>query len=195
MTIRIRALSLSAFALLSMGASQLPVRAADLQEPLAKIQELDTSGDKLATYQALRSLLLDYYQEQPFQTVKAVFTKAAPLGFSMYELHDTNTFKSGETVHFYTEPLGMKWAETDDNQYQMNVQVGMKIATSAGAVLFDEANAATFVKKVQEPTTDFYIYLHFDTGSLPAGGYTVDYTLTDVNKGETTKVSEAIVIE
>eukprot|EP01035_Chromulina_nebulosa_P065547 gene65547-biopygen48023 len=96
----------------------LPGHAADFQDQIANIEKLDSTDDKIGAYEAMRAMLLDYYQAQPFQIMRSTFTEAAPTGFGVYDPHETNTFKVGDTIHFYAEPLGMSWVQQPDGQYQ-----------------------------------------------------------------------------
>jgi hypothetical protein len=192
---RLKGLASSIFAAAILSAN-LPATASatDLSQRSADIEELDAAGKKVEAYKALTALTVDYYQTLPFQVSFSTFVKKPPTGYAEYDEYEGSTFTAGDTIYLYAEPLGVKWVQTEDNHWQSDLLIGVKVISSANLTIVDIPRLGEIDKKLHQPQTTYYLYLYINDIRLPAGQYTFEYIVTDKFKNESATIRKGVTI-
>ncbi|MCA1493908.1 hypothetical protein [Sinorhizobium alkalisoli] len=175
----------------SIGAS---AEAGPLSDAAARAENQANTGDTAAAWETLRQAVGDFSQTLPFAIGKAVFVTAAPAGYAMYEPKQDATFKTGEKLVSYVEPLGLTWKKSGDEKVETRFTVDLDILNPDGDVLASRKAFGDFTFTGYMRNQEIYATLTVDISSAPAGDYVLRYRFNDINSGETATVDQKFQI-
>ena len=87
--------------------------AGPLADAARKAEEQAAAGDTVGAHTTIRDAFGAFAATLPFSIGKAVFVSAAPEGYGMYAVRPEASFKAGEALISYVEPVGLTWRPAD----------------------------------------------------------------------------------
>jgi hypothetical protein len=172
-----------------------PSHAGPLLDAAQKAEALAASGDVLAAHETLREAVSAFSANLPFTIGKAVFVKSEPKGYAMYEPKESPTFKPGESLVSYVEPIGLTWKPAaTTGQIETHFTVDFDILNPEGQVLASQKAFGDFTFTGYVRNQEIYSTLTIDVTGAPAGDYVVRYHFNDVNGNRTASVDQTFTI-
>ena len=152
----------------SFAQTSTPVLTAD--EALSK---LDRLNDEVAKVWAMSPL---------------AFRNVAPVnrvdGFGDFERRDGDTFKTGETLMVYVEPVGFTHILEND-RYKFALAADLSIESDAGQIIAEGENLFLIDDSSRVQIREFHMVLSVNLPDIKAGGYKAVYLVKDMNSGKT----------
>ncbi|WP_275791096.1 hypothetical protein [Pararhizobium gei] len=187
---RTRAIACCATLLLFAG----PALAGQLADAAAKAEALASSGDTVAAHEVLRTAIGDFSATLPFSVGKAVFVAADPTGYAMYEPKPGISFKPGEALVSYIEPVGLSWKPAADGKLQSHFTVDLDILSSTGEVLASQKAFGDFTFTGFVRNQEIYATLTTDVTGAAPGDYLLRFRFNDINNGKSAIVDQKFTI-
>ena len=161
----------------SIAQTSTPVLTAD--EALAKLDQLNDEVAKVwaSSPLAFRNLMLVNGAE----------------GFGDYNPRDGNTFKAGETLMVYVEPVGFTYAQEND-RYAFALSADLSIESDAGHIIAEGADLFLIDDSSRVQIREFYMVLSVKVPEIKTGGYKAVYQVKDMNSGKTGSFSVPFTI-
>lgn len=161
----------------SIAQTSTPVLTAD--EALAKLDQLN---DEVAKVWASSPLA--------FRDVSVVNSAE---GFGDFKPRDGNTFKAGETLMVYVEPVGFTYTLEND-RYSFALSADLSIESDAGHVIAEGEDLFLIDDSSRVQIREFYMVLSVKVPEIKAGGYTAIYKVKDMNSDKTGSFSVPFTI-
>jgi len=161
----------------SIAQTSTPVLTAD--EALAKLDQLN---DEVAKVWASSPLA--------FRDVTVV---NGAEGFGDFEPRDGNTFKAGETLMVYVEPVGFTYA-LENGRYSFALSADLSIESDAGQIIAEGEDLFLIDDSSRVQIREFYMVLSVKVPEMKAGGYKAIYQVKDMNSGKTGSISVPFTI-
>jgi len=161
-----------AFALFSTAAFAGPVadhgqRAEELAgtDPLAALAELDKAVEAV-------------WSASPLLVKKAVLVDSAD-GYGIYAERDGQTYKPGEPIRIYIEPVGFAYGRNSVGGSEIAIAVDFKLLDKGGEELLAKEDFAQFVTPVRYRNREFQMSLTANLSGLPEGDFVGRFRLRD----------------
>ncbi|KQS88465.1 MULTISPECIES: hypothetical protein [unclassified Rhizobium] len=172
-----------------------PASAGPLAQAAAKAEALAAAGDTVGAHNLLRSAASDFSAKLPFSIAKAVFVKASPDGYARYDLRDGSSFKPGEKLISYIEPIGLSWKPAPaGSKKQSHFSVDMDILSITGEQLASQKAIGEYTFASLVPNQEIYATLTTDVSGGAAGDYILRFRFNDLNNGKSTTVDQKFTI-
>ncbi|WP_438748343.1 hypothetical protein [Pararhizobium sp. O133] len=172
-----------------------PVEAGPLAQAAAKAEAMAAAGDTVGAHNLLRSATSEFSARLPFAIAKAVFVKASPEGYARYELRDGSSFKQGEKLISYIEPIGLSWKPAPTGaKKQSHFSVDMDILSITGEQLASQKKIGEYTFASLIPNQEIYATLTTDVSGGAAGDYILRFHFNDLNNGKSTSVDQKFTI-
>ncbi|MBB4189498.1 hypothetical protein [Sinorhizobium terangae] len=169
--------------------------AGPLSDAATKAEQQATSGDVAGARETLRQAVSEFSQTLPFAIGKAVFVTAEPAGYAMYEPKADPTFKAGEAIVSYVEPVGLTWKEASvKGKIQTRFTVDFDILNPKGEVLASQKAFGDFTFTGYLRNQEIYSTLTIDVTGAPAGDYVLRFHFNDINSGKSATVDQPFKI-
>lgn len=189
------ALALAACASVLAVLASAPASAGPLAQAAAKAEALAAAGDTVGAHNLLRSAASDFSAKLPFSIAKAVFVKASPEGYARYDLREGASFKPGEPLISYIEPIGLSWKPAPTgSKKQSHFSVDMDILSTTGEQLASQKAIGEYTFASLIPNQEIYATLTTDVSGGAAGDYILRFHFNDLNNGKTTSVDQKFTI-
>ena len=114
---------------------------------------------------------------------RILFVSAVPDGFAAYKPRDNTSFKQGEPLIIYTEPIGVAWKQNGE-EFSSKLTVDFEMRTPDGKVLAGQKGFGEFALDAREPPLDYMSHIKLDVSGAPAGSYILGLTIHDANSGK-----------
>lgn len=138
-------------------------------------------------------------QNQTFRSAFDTFVTSEPLGYGVYEERLSNTFRPGETMVLYIEPVGFEYGTLTDEGgntiYAINFTADFTISDAEGNVLTGQQNIP--VSEIISHRQNKEVFIPFtitQTSPFPPGNYIITYTIHDNNSGESFDIVKEISV-
>lgn len=142
------------------------------------------SGDEsLQAIETARAAVSEALNKAPLGFRRILFVSAVPEGFAAYRPRDNTSFKQGEPLIIYTEPIGVAWKQ-DGDEFSSKLTVDFEIRTPDGKVLAGQKGFGEFALEAREPPLDYMSHIKLDVSGAPAGSYILGLTIHDANNGK-----------
>jgi len=172
-----------------------PAAAGQLADAAAKAEALAASGDAIGAHDVMRSAISDFSATLPFSIGKAVFVTADPVGYAMYDPKPSPSFKSGEALVSYVEPVGLSWKPaTVAGKIQTHFTVDLDILSASGEVLASQKAFGDFTFTGFFRNQEIYATLTTDVSGAAAGDYVLRFHFNDLNSGKSASVDQKFTI-
>ncbi len=161
----------------SFAQTSMPELTAD--EALARLERLD---DEFAKVWARSPLA--------FRNVNVVNNAE---GFGDFERRDGDTFKAGETLMVYVEPVGFTYVLEND-RYSFALSADLAIENDAGQIIAEGEDLFLIDDSSRVQIREFHMVLSVKVPQIKAGGYKAVYQVKDMNSGKTGSFSVPFTI-
>ncbi|WP_158811759.1 hypothetical protein [Beijerinckia sp. L45] len=116
----------------------------------------------------------------PLSGEHAMFVSEKALLFGAYTPRPTSTFKPGETLLTYIEPVGYAWAPAADGLFAFGVSLDFEILTPDGKILAGQKNFLSYATASHAKVKELMLTASLNLDGFPAGSYVLHYTLRDL---------------
>ena len=123
------------------------------------------------------------WEAVPLTIRKAIFVEGPATGFGSYIPREDNTFRSGETLHLYVEPIGFSY-RPHGRLNAVDLSFDLAIYDEAGEELFKQERFSGFQYQGREKVRELYVNMEIKVTGLPSGSYTVGVTTRDLVTGD-----------
>ena len=153
------------------------------------------AAPNVAKIDALQDAVADAWQRMPLTQRRAVFVSAPPESYGVYEERNSNTFKVGEKLITYVEPIGYTWTKNADGTYNYGVSVDFLVERSDGKILGGQEKLLKFAKKSRVRNQELMLVLTLSLSAMEPGDYLVQYKLHDSQSSKESKFTQKFTIE
>jgi len=157
--------------------------AGPLAEAAKKAEEQAAAGDTVGAHNTIRDAYGAFAATLPFSIGKAIFVSAPPEGYGMYAPRPESTFKPGEALISYVEPVGLTWRPIDGGLLESHFTVDLELLDPKGTVLAAEKAFGSFDFKGSVRNQEVFAKLTLNLSSPPAGDYVLRYRFRDAASG------------
>lgn len=106
-------------------------------------------------------------------------SEKAPI-FGAYKPRPNSTFKAGETLLTYIEPVGYAWEPATDGMFAFGVSLDFEILTPDGKILGGQKNFLSYATASHAKVKELMLTASLNLDGFPAGSYVLHYTLRDL---------------
>lgn len=124
----------------------------------------------------------------PLSFRKAIFATDAT-DFGVYNERGNASFKPGEPIVVYAEPVGYGFRDNGDGTYSIGFDIDLAVKTAAGEVVAGKDDFANVAVASRARSREFRLSLTLDLGEAPAGDYVLEYTARDIASPKTGTIS------
>lgn len=161
------------------------VAAGPIAERAAEVESLMGAGDSAGAIAAAKELLGNVWDASSGLTFGETTLIVEPAsGYGIYNPRAEETFKLGEPVLIYAEPLGFAYGNPGDGLYSIGFFVDLKVMTEAGDVLGDLQNLTELDLTSRYANREFQANLTYNLEGIPPGRYVLQTTLRDKNSAK-----------
>jgi hypothetical protein len=139
--------------------------------------------------------VLEAWQKAPLTVRNAVFVTEEPKAFGIYNPHTSASFRPGEKIILYLEPVGYGWKDVGEGQFEFGFRVDLLLKTAAGETVASQDNFGTFALKSRHRNREFMVHLTLTLTDAPPGDYILSYKLHDLETDKTATVDEPFTLE
>ncbi len=154
--------------------------AGDLADAGSNAESQVDSGNFAGALATLNGAVALVWDQSPLTINKALLVASDPQGFGMYDLRDSNRYKSGEPIVLYTEPSGFAYGR-DGELYLINMALDFEIKGSTGETLAGQQNFAKWELRSRVPNKEFMGKITYNLKGIQPGDYVVQTTIRDLN--------------
>jgi hypothetical protein len=129
--------------------------------------------------------VIEAWAATPLTIRRAVFVSAPPAGLGQYAERPDSTFRKGEKLVTYAEPVGYGWKDIGDGVFQFGFKADFLIKSADGEVLAVQEDFAAMTLKSRARMREFIVTLTLDLSDAPAGDYVLEYKLRDIASPKT----------
>ncbi|MHB1103949.1 MAG: hypothetical protein ACYC0C_14485 [Devosia sp.] len=109
--------------------------------------------------------------------------------FGIYTPKADSTFKQGESLLVYAEPVGYGFKDNGDGTYAFGVNIDLSVKDASGAVVAEQANFAEAILASRARNREFIVSITLELSGAPAGDYVLEYTAHDIASDESGVIS------
>lgn len=157
--------------------------AGPLADAARKAEEQAAAGDTVGAHTTIRDAFGAFAATLPFSIGKAVFVSAAPEGYGMYAVRPEASFKAGEALISYVEPVGLTWRPADGGLLESHFTVDLELLDPKGTVLAEQKAFGSFDFKGSVRNQEVFAKLTLNLSGPPAGDYVLRYRFRDAASG------------
>jgi len=157
--------------------------AGPLADAAKKAEEQAAAGDTVGAHDTIRDAYGAFAATLPFSIGKSVFVSAPPQGYGMYAARPDATFKPGEALISYVEPVGLTWRPADGGLLESHFTVDLELMDAKGTKLAEQKAFGSFDFKGSVRNQEVFAKLTLNLTSPPAGDYLLRYRFRDSASG------------
>jgi hypothetical protein len=125
----------------------------------------------------------------PLTGEHAMFVSEKAPVFGAYKARPDSTFKPGETLLTYIEPVGYAWEPASDGMYAFGVSLDFEILTPDGKVLGGQKNLLSYATASHAKVKELMLNASLKLDGFPAGSYVLHYALRDLKSPKVADIS------
>ena len=141
---------------------------------------------------ALYGMVWDATTDILFRNVVLVTEPAAGVG--IYNPRANETYKLGEPIIIYAEPVGFGYGAPSDGLISIGFAVDLKVINAAGEVLGEIPNLTEVSLESRFKNREFLTNLTYNLDGITPGRYVLQTTLRDKNSGKSGTFDNTIEI-
>ncbi len=162
--------------------------AGDLVDAAQKAEAAVDAGNHAGALAALNGARDIVWNASPLTINKAILVASDPQGFGIYDIRDSNQYKSGEPIVLYTEPSGFGYGR-DGELYLINLALDFDIRNGSGDSLGAQQNFAKWELRSRFPNKEFMGKITYTFSGIEPGDYVVQTNIRDQNSDKTVTFS------
>lgn len=187
--------ALSTVALTALLGTSLPAIAGPIADKAAEVEALLDAGDATGASAAASDLYGLTWDASPALVIKqAVLVSEAAAGVGVYNPRETNTYKAGEPILIYAEPIGFGYGNPGEGLYSMGFGVDLKVMSETGEVLGEIPDLTQVELSSRNKNREFQANITYTLNGIEPGRYVLQTTLKDKNSAKTGTFENAIEI-
>ncbi|NRG19848.1 hypothetical protein HPQ64_19315 [Rhizobiales bacterium] len=160
--------------------------------PVARAEaSVDVPSNELA---ASMQKLDAAWAASPLGFTDARFVEEPAAGYGAFEPRDGATFKPGDAINIYAEPVGYGY-RAQDGVYEVELAVDFEILNNTGQVLAEQADFARVTAEARNPLREFQTSLSFRFEGLTDGDYILVTRFRDENSEKSGEIRLPFTIE
>ena len=160
-----------------------PALAGPLADAAKKAEEQAAAGDTVGAHNTIRDAYGAFAATLPFSIGKAVFVSTPPEGYGMFTARPEASFKTGEALISYVEPVGLTWRADKDGALESHFTVDLELLDPKGTVLAEQKAFGSFDFKGPVRNQEIFAKLTLNLSGPPAGDYVLRYRFRDAASG------------
>lgn len=128
------------------------------------------------------------WEATPLTFRKALFATRIE-AFGVYTAKDGNSFRPGEPIIVYAEPVGYGYRANADGTYAFGFNFDLRVRKADGDIVAGKDQFATTELFSRAQNREFLVSLTLSLNEAPAGSYVLEYLAHDIASGETATIS------
>ncbi|PWJ91490.1 hypothetical protein C8D77_103187 [Mesorhizobium loti] len=167
--------------------------AGEIGDRAAEAEKLLQSGDGAGALDKFRSAEEAFWQAMPLavQNVKQVDTAS---GFGIYSERANHTYKPGEKIVLYMEPIGYGYGSDGLGNSMIALSVDITVVSAAGETLGTSEKVGRVQVASRSHNRELFFKLDLSLDGLPPGKYRCDFLMHDENSNKTAPFTTDIEI-
>lgn len=147
------------------------------------------AAQTLADLEKAEAAISEAWEAMPIALRKALFVAEEPQGFGLYNPRADASFKAGDSIIVYAEPVGYGFEDNGNGTWGFGFAVDVAIKNKEGGILASQENyqRAEFVSRSRNRELMLTFTLTF--GGAPAGDYIVEYLIHDITGDKQATIS------
>ena len=182
-------LTILAASLLAASISLHTARAGEAKHTAFLEDESSPASDGTKSLADAQAKLDAAWDRLPLTVRKAVFVSQKTGMYGSYNERGNSTFKSGESLLTYIEPVGYRYEEADDGFVRFGVSLDFEILQPDGTVATGKKGFLTFSTSSRAKLKELMLNASLDLDGAPAGDYVLRYTIHDLHSTKTAEAS------
>lgn len=134
------------------------------------------------------------WEKAPLSIRQAHFVNGDPAGFGVYEARPDSTFRPGEKLVIYAEPVAYGWKSNDDGTFTFGFDIDLTLKSADGTELLKKPNFGHLVITSHAKNREFLLKLSLDVTGADPGNYLLEYAVRDITSAKSTVISEPFSI-
>lgn len=156
-----------------------------LTDKAAEVETLLSAGDDKGAIAAARDLFGAAWDATTSLAIGETVLLAEPAsGYGIYNPRPTESYKLGEPVLIYAEPMGFGYGSPGQALYSIGFFVDLKVMTEMGEILADLQNLTELDLISRYPNREFQANLTYNLEGIAPGRYILQTTLRDKNSAK-----------
>jgi hypothetical protein len=185
----VRAFRRCAFvAIAAIGAALPPAaaRAGDIADKAAEAESLLSAGKPEEALAAFDQATGDFWTALPLTMRVATFVDSVG-GFGDYHPLAGASFKPGDTLKIYVEPVGYGFSEEGES-FRATIAADLEVKSPGGLIFGKAADFARLTWASREKLRQVHATIASPLPALKAGDYVLSLTLRDLNSAKTATI-------
>src|SRR5215207_6510367 len=141
-----------------------PAFGGEIVDAATRAEALLRQGKPEEALSALDAAVIEVWNATPLSFRKALSVKSAD-GFGMYEPRESETYRAGETVRVYAEPIGYGFRASGDG-FTIALDADIAIENTRGQVIAEGKDLFSVALPTREKNREFNMILSFDLPDL-----------------------------
>jgi hypothetical protein len=162
--------------------------AAALAATLFALGTLPAFAQNIEAVDAADAAVWAVWDQTPLSFRNSQFVSEATT-FGIYTPRADATFKQGEQLLVYAEPVGYGFKDNGDDTYDFGVDIDLSVKDATGAVVAEQAKFASATLTSRARNREFIVSISLDLTGAPVGDYVLEYTAHDIASAETGVIS------
>ncbi len=167
----------------ALAAAAPPATAGPLADAAQKAEEQAAAGDTVGAHDTIRNAFGSFAATLPFSIGKVIFVSAPPAGYGMYDQRPAASFKPGEPIISYVEPVGLTWKTIEGDRLEAHFTVDLELLDAKGTVLAEQKAFGSFDFRGSVRNQEVFARLTLNLTEPPAGEYVLRYRFRDAASG------------
>jgi hypothetical protein len=177
-----------ALAALAAASTALPMAAfaGEIADKAAEAESLLSGGKPQEALAAFDQASGDFWDASPLQMRLATFVTSVA-GFGDYQPVAKASFRAGDTLKIYLEPVGYGFAEEGDS-FRATLAADLEVKTPGGLIFGQATDFARLSWASKEKLRQVHATIASPLPALKPGDYVLSLTLRDLNSPKTATV-------
>ncbi len=144
----------------------------------ATSEALLKAGKPLQAWSAMQGAVDAVWNRMPLTIGKALFVVGEPQGYGMYNPRENSSFKAGEPMVVYVEPLGFGHRLVN-GIYQIAIDVDLVLTDRKGKKLLSREGFGKFELNSRKKNREFFMKITLNLKGAPPGEYVLVLPIRD----------------
>lgn len=157
-------------------------------EVYKRFQNYIEDGDYLNAYKSLHESMEIFWDKSPLILNNVQFVMSGNNSFGIYEPRMSDTFKSGENIYLYIEPIGYAMKKSPKGYYEFGFTADYSLVNADGEMLAGQEDFADLHFKSWNFNTEISMTFTYTFSGFEKGKYKIVTTVKDKFSGKKTTV-------